>query len=361
MLLREKLAVRFHNQFRFTPANPSNSNSTRILIQGPRNRVRAAGADCESSSAACASTAAKMLRNHSHSSIELGHGKLCIALIVVMKINAAAVRRPTRSRHVPIELRCDHMRIAAVATHHIEIRRLVPLESVIISRVCDPLAVGRNRWRIVRPVAVRKLLHRAVCKRHFKYFRVRGLVVRIRAQVRGKNHRRPVRSPIELRSSAGHAAIGNVALAHLPWRAAIRGNHKNLRCARPQISQSIKTVNERIEHSRRIGPARTRWRLRKIRKTRARYGHARRKRNPFSVGRPRNIRGRVFEFRQPGSLARVHPADIKLRVTFISRKVCNAIPVRRPARRRVVVMAGSNRAVVRAVEIHDPQIRLAHV
>jgi hypothetical protein len=64
---------------------------------------------------------------------------------------------------------------------------------------------------------------------------------------------------------------------------------------------------------------------------------------------------------EPGDLARVHPAHVQLRRAVPVRGKHDALAVRRPARRGVAVVARGERAVVRAVEAYDPQVRVPAV
>jgi hypothetical protein len=143
--------------------------------------------------------------------------------------------------------------------------------------------------------------------------------------------------------------------------AAFGGNDKNLHEAWLQIACVVEAIDETIVGRRGIGPIGPRGGRWQIGEVRTFAENERREGEHLSVGRPFDGIGRLIEIGDAGGLSGVHPANIDLLLAIGVGKIGEAGAVGRPARGCVVVVAGGERAVVGAVGINDPQIRIAAV
>ena len=84
--------------------------------------------------------------------------------------------------------------------------------------------------------------------------------------------------------------------------------------------------------------------------------HELRERDRLAVGRPRDGARTLDEIREQRGLSGIHPAHVELRTAIGRRHVREPRAIGRPARRAEALRLRTQRTVVSAVDVHDPQI-----
>jgi hypothetical protein len=187
-------------------------------------------------------------------SVARAESNLRISLIGILKKHAAVVGSPLRTLDVAIELVPEGVRARAVAVHQVQFCRLVALEAVVKAGVRNPFSIWRDCRRIIRSFAVGERAQRAIGDAEFVNFRVEVRVVRLRMTVAGKNQILAVGSPVRARRAPFISAIGEVAVADLPRRAALRTHNEHLHEPGLEITHAVEPVHQPVVSLRRIRP-----------------------------------------------------------------------------------------------------------
>ena len=285
-----------------------------------------------------------------HGPVEVDVGESRVPLGVVLEEQPPSVARPVQVPDRAVEVVGDEARAGPVPAHHVQLRYLVPQESVIVARVGDHATVGRHRRTRVGPAPVGQLPHRAV--RHGEL------------EDLGVPHVLPVVAPggrdqqvLRIGRPLGRPAVVVGAVRDLPGRPPLGGKDEDVGVSDRQEALAVRPVIEPLVR-RGGGRPRRAFRLRghlREGRRRVRDEHAEGDRAP--VGRPGQPARASLQLREQGRLSGVHPAQVELRLpVFVACDVEEPRAVRRPARRREVLLSGEERTVVRTVVIDDPQV-----
>ena len=266
-----------------------------------------------------------------------------------------------RSLDVPVELVGKRVRSGAIAVHQVKLCRLVALQAVVKAGVSDPLSIRRDGGRIVRPFAICERAQCAVGDAELVDFRIKRGMVGFRMAICGNNQISAVGSPFRASRAPFISAIGEIPVCDLPRRTAVCAHYEHLHVARLEITDAVEAIDEPIVRFRWVRPLRARRWARHISEVRTFGGDQRRERKHLSIRRPVDGLGRIFEVGDPRRLAGVHPANINLLFAVCIGKKRDACPVRRPAWRRIASIASRQGAMVRAVGIDNPQVRITFV
>src|SRR5579859_1952967 len=143
-----------------------------------------------------------------------GHGieaKFGVSLVIVDKVDAAAVRGPLRVANVAVELGGDVMGSAAVAVHQIETGNLVSLKLVVIAYIGDVLAVRRDYGRAIGASAIGQCFYRAIFQREAVDLRIGGVVLVVVVTIGGDQQKLGIGRPAC--SAGGDAGTAKMKVA----------------------------------------------------------------------------------------------------------------------------------------------------
>ncbi len=150
--------------------------------------------------------------------------------------------------------------------------------------------------------------------------------------------------------------MGEIAAGELTRRTAVGGNDENLRIAGFQISRAVEAVDEVLIDLRCVGPLRALGCGRERGDFRRSGGDQRSEGDLRSVRRPGNAGRSIFDVGEFGGLARIHPANIELRLAIAVGNEGNASTIGRPARGSVAIRAGGEGTMFGAIEVDDPKV-----
>src|SRR5271155_4874830 len=120
------------------------------------------------------------------------------------------------------------------------------LVAVVKTGVGDPLSVRRNSWIIVGAFAIGEGAERTVGDAELVNFGVEIFVVGFRVAIGGDEEKFTVGRPSGASGAVLVAAIREISVGDLAWRAALGGNDKDLHEARFQIARAIVAIDEAI-------------------------------------------------------------------------------------------------------------------
>ena len=298
-----------------------------------------------------------MIRDFLASAVEQTKANFGIALIIVAEVDAATVGGPLRILDVAVEFVVQGVRAGAIAVHEIELGGLVALIAIVVTGVSDEFSVGRNGRRIVRSFAVRERAQGTVGDTKFVDFIVAVFVIRLGVAIDGNDQVLAIGGPGGARGAAEFvAAVGEIAVGDLPWRATLGVDDKNLHVAGLQVPRAIEAIDEAVVGGGRIGPLCARRRNGKISEMGTLSEDKRGEGEHLSIGRPGDGVGRLIEIGDPCGLAGVHPADVELLLAVGIGKIGNACAIGRPARRHVGAISSGEGTMIRSVGVDGPEI-----
>ena len=231
---------------------------------------------------------------------------LGVAFVVVLDVDAAAVRSPDRARHAAVQPGTESAQAAPVHVHQPQPAELVGADPILVPHERDLLSVGGHRRAAVRPVPVGQRPDLAAGDRGDVELGVAVVPLPVRIPVRGEDQVRSVRRP------GGRTLVLEVARGHLDRGSAVDGQHEEVVEAEVEIAHPVLPVLEPVLHDGRVGPLGARGRFRRRHELRRRIGNQHVEGERPAVGRPADSAGRLQELRESGRLARVHPAQVDL-------------------------------------------------
>ena len=292
---------------------------------------------------------------------------LRVAVVGVREVEPLRIRRPRQAPHGPVELSRHGPCVRPVAVGHHQPGDLVALVAVVEAGVRDPATIRRDRDAAVGALAVRQCPDPAV-QRNFVHLRVAVLQLPVGVTVRRDQHRSAIGRPHRLAPARPpHVpAVVEVAACDPPRRPTLRGHHEQVGETVLQIARSVKAVDQLVDHPGGLGPLGAFRRLGHGDERHPRRGYEGRKGDVAAVRRPGGHPRLLDQVGDPPCLPGVHPADVDLgRRAFPGatrvRQVEQASAVRGPPGPAVALLARGQRPQLRAIPVHDPQVRIVAV